>query len=488
MAGPGRKQDVELVEGDSKAFDDGASDDDARDPAEPRWGWRRIARAWPIAVVGLLVASAYAVAGVRADAERERMREALSDQQGYIGDLARPLQHRWTFDGVDSFPHVVSTVGGTLIVSTEREGQAVVIGLDADTGAELWVTNDEADSSRHCGWPLPDEYESGPAVACLISRYSFADYESSTITVGGSVVEHRDAATGELIAASGGLFGRAQSVWGVGFAGVESSDGATVVQYLSLDGAPVWATRLLDRELRPDESSQLYALGEYAALTVGDRAFVVDAAGQVVVDHQFDPATEFGWFGSGENSGRYYGHIDVFPGGFGVFDAQQPGRTTVYDEQGTLRFQTEGGFNALVLDDGSAGEVFALDSFSSGALVLFDMATGEELLRREGAFMGGATVLDRSLVYGMGGALRSLDLDSGEERWSVPSTAQIVAADGMRVLVYERDGANVRLRVLDLDSGSELWELPHAPGESWAEASDGALYVVAEHSLTRYGS
>ena len=191
MVLPGRKLEVELVENDDGGSDDLGSLDAARVPqSRPAWTWRRVLRAWPIAVVALLVAGVYGIAGVRERAAHEQLQAALHGQPGFLEDLSGQFRPLWSTADLDGTFHPVATVAGTVLLWGSRDGAQLVVAADVATGEEGWSLDSAVGADRTCWTPVLDTYESGPAVACLSGSVSPGTGAEAF------VVEHRDAATG----------------------------------------------------------------------------------------------------------------------------------------------------------------------------------------------------------------------------------------------------------------------------------------------------
>ena len=504
MTVPGRKLDVELVEGDGDldAFEASGAPEvlAAQAEAAPRrpWTWRRITRAWPIVVVALVLAVVYGVTGARERAKSERIHEALSGQLGYFEDLSGPLRPLWSSGGFVGTRFPMAAIGDTVLVRGMQTEGEVVAALDEATGEQRWaVATEGIDSSRYCAWPLLEAYEARPAVICGVSTFSFD--EDGTEDEYPYVVEHRDLATGELIATSGERLAKATTAAGARLAELVSADGVTELQFMELDGSNVQTTRLLDRELAPGDYSHIYSDGGVVVVSFGSRAFVVDAAGRVVVDHAFDTGDSESELADSDFVGpSYYGHIEVLPDGTyaaSMWDADP--RTWLFDEDGALLLERDDALRYLVLDDGSLGDVALFgetvrygEAGEAGEVaaevVLVDLATGDELLRLD-ALDGVGLVLDGSLVLRGKSTLRSVDVASGEERWSVDTSGQVFGSDGVAVLVSEQDGLTVGLRAFDLDSGTELWSVTDVSTGSWFAPIEGVLYLYGDGPMSRYG-
>src|SRR5690606_35371966 len=161
MARRGGKEQVELVEG--AALEGGPFEDhDVAGPAagvvgegdatEARPRWREIRRAWPVAVVALLVTGAHLVPGARRLAAVEARDDALRGQQAFAAGLERAPDRSWEVDLGARWVYPV-VVDDALLLATDPGG---AVALDIATGAERWRIEAEENQRTLCGW-LSDE-------------------------------------------------------------------------------------------------------------------------------------------------------------------------------------------------------------------------------------------------------------------------------------------------------------------------------------------
>lgn len=503
MTTQGRKQDVELVEGDDVELDDliAPVPGGGRAPRDP-WTWRRIVRVWPIAVVVLLVAAAYAVAGARDRAEAERLREALRGQPGFLADLSTPMREVWSLDREGAWAYATAVAGDVAIVTTSTdEGVDAVEGVDLATGTQRWVVPTERDTGRHCNAEPLVGYESGPVITCLVRDLTHVSGFVLAIDVdamGGSLsrVEHRDAATGSLLASSDNRSAVASAVWGADLVEIVAADGGTQLRRVSLDGNVRWSTTVSDAESAAHDYAHLYVVHDVAALTLGPHAIVVDAEGQILVDRPLDDDSVM-TMGDGTGEMFYYGSVELLPrGGSVISSTTSTIRSWLYGKDGELRLEWENGSYALALDDGSLGDIAVVYTAGNG-VTLHDLVTGAALIDLKAVVETQAFVLDGHLIGGRDQELVSLDVATGEERWAVPFSGHLIGSDGRSLLVspYRDVGDAVeypeepgrypsRVQAIDLATGEVQWET-EIGADSWPIVIDGHVFVVGDQSFSR---
>src|SRR5690606_31009278 len=120
--------DVELVEvGPGEGLDDDVLDaPGALDlPAQrrPRWTWRRVVRAWPLAVIAVVVAAAYLVTDVRERAAIEARHDALRGQRAFAADVEghSPPVRSWEI-GLEANWVYPAVIDDTLLLTTDPGG------------------------------------------------------------------------------------------------------------------------------------------------------------------------------------------------------------------------------------------------------------------------------------------------------------------------------------------------------------------------------
>lgn len=472
----GRKVEVELVDGGSDASDRrGAPPVEAAPSASSAGGpgraRRRLARAWPIAVVVVLVGAAYGVRGMVDAAAREALHETLAGQPGYVEDLSRPLRPVWTHE--TSLAYVGAVHGDVAIAETWGGDEVELTAIDVRTGTALWSLTPEPGTHRGCWSSLTDMPPTSPVVACLVTGEM--DEGSSTNVLREHRLEHRDLATGALLARSSTRYALAASAWGDGLVELVAEDGVTL-QRVDVEGQLRWSTRL-SAAGDPAASLSHVAVRDDTALVVhGDHAWVVDASGQVVIEHRFAPRDE----GSAEQASAgawFFGDVELLPSGGYAFADHGLAETALYDADGQRVRSVAYGWPATPVDDGSLGSVVVLVNEEVRVL---DPRTGEELFRDEGSVVG--AIRDGAVIVGGRGKIRSVGITSREERWSVPA-GDVLGTDGTTLLVHEGDGQGYLARGLDVRTGSEQWRVDVGPG-SWLTVTDGHVFINGTSGIT----
>ncbi|NLF05048.1 MAG: PQQ-binding-like beta-propeller repeat protein [Actinomycetales bacterium] len=495
----GRKAEVELVELgsgaghasaaveepallDDELADDGESSDPERGADRPR-GWRRVRRAWPVALLAVVVGGAYLVKAAREQAALAATHELLAGQEAFVADLGRVPGFLWRVDAPEYWASPSSAGDVVLLQRAKESGESVSVALDRETGAELWRAEPQDDAlSVYCG--LPSETFAAPAgmVACVEQRRTSGDEVESI------VLQQRDARTGEVRSSRDvPTVGFGVAPWRSDLLQVEMADSETSLRLVDAEGATVWTLPLLDRALGSDSWVNLQVWEDRAVVSASDRALVIEHDGQIVVE-----VTPAAWGAAAARARPEGGQPEVFVtpllGGGYVFSywASSHPEKLVFDEGGDAVYEIEGDPQVIGLDDGSAGRLDAWNA-AGGGLDLVDSTTGE-LAQHLGRWQYGSVyLLDGKAVLGGGGRLRAVDLTTGEDVWAEISGGDLVASDGAVVVVHERNVELSWLRALDLESGREVWRLDLVSPEAVAFAIDGALYVHDDGTFARLG-
>ena len=500
MARRGGKEQVELVEAGSfedAAFENAAfEDDDGAEPgaefpgeggaAEERPRWHGIRRAWPFAVVALVVAGAYLVTGTRERAAVEARHDALRGQQAFAGGLERAPDHSWEVDLGSRWVYPV-VVDDTLLLATDPGG---AVALDIATGAERWRIGAEENQRTLCGLLSDEPVSSEGTVDCFEQRFSVSDEGDWTEL--GSTLQRRDVLTGEV---------RSERLWPEGLAHVtpwrdavlvvDSGASSTVLRLEAMDGAEQWSLQFLDEPLGDEEYVSVSVRGDHGVVVGRDRALVVDFAGEVVLDE-----TSALW-GTGEDAyssfdggGVSMPELDVRlldGGGWTVSSWNlRPERTYIFDPLGKPAFDVDGAISELELDDGSVG--YVLLRRDDTVVELLDRATGDARFTLDRFPDGPSFLLDGVLVASTGTQTRAIDVATGEELWSTAIDGQLVASDGAVVVVYESLPGPSQVRAFDLATGVEKWNLGLSSPEAQVFTLADALFVFDDGTFARLGS
>jgi len=485
MAPRGRKARVDLVETWDVDDDDGLPDDGllagpvhGAVPEEPPGsrGWRRIRRAWPIALVAVVVAGAYLVSGLRERAAFAALQDVLRGQEGFVADLGSELSPVWRVDAGRgrAFPVVVDE---TIILTTESDGSAALVAVDRTTGTELWrIERDAQEDSIYCGLPFGGGEVAPGSVGCIDRRTELTDDGEHISRI--VEVQLRDVRTGEIRDSRAVRHATRAVPWRDAILLVESDSTGTRLRLEGFDGTQRWTMPFLDVTLEEQEYVDLGVWEDRGIVTGRDRAVVVDFDGTVVLDQTVAVHSTVG-----------FPELSVQPVAGGWFAltrlVQITPRTRVYDANGDFAYEIAGDLGSIPLDDGSAGDVLLWRTDSDAALA--DRTTGETAFRLDRPVEDLPFVLDGALVHDFGGRLRSVDLATGEERWSAPSSGGFVASDGLVVVAFEPMVGGSRLRAFDLGSGQERWVLPFANPHPVVSVASGAVHVHDSSIFSRLG-
>ncbi len=495
MAARGRKAKVDLVEVGGPFDDDGVLPDDgfppdpdpglvADVPPGPR-GWHRIKRAWPLALVAVVVAGAYLVSGLRERAALVERQDVLRGQDGFVADLGPELIPLWSAEGEAGWAYPV-VVEETLLVATESGAGAALVAFDVTTDSELWrVEHDPESGGTYCGFPFGGGEAVDGSVGCLHQRYEATD--DGEIVNQALEMQLRDVRTGELRASRDMVHAAYAVPWRDAVLFVESDELGTELRLEGLDGAARWTLPFFDESLDEGEYVELVVQDDRGIVTGRDRAVVVDFDGTVVFD-QTAVAVASDIEVTVDSEVRYpeLGVRTVDGGWFALTQWMWPEqRTRVYDANGGFAYEFPGDLESIRLDDGSAGDVLLWRT--GDGVVLADRVTGETRFSLDRYVEGWPLVMDGALVFGAGGRVRSIDVATGEERWSLVSGGGVEASDGVVVVVYEQDGRSSWLRALDLESGLELWQLPFTDPYAMVVVVGGTLYVHDAGTFSRLG-
>jgi len=477
MTARGRKARVDFVEA-GEIHDDGGPPDDGRlaDPApgavpdEPhgRRGWRRIKRAWPIALVAVVGVGLLLALDQRGRAAREAQQDLFATQWHRLAELGSGLGPAWLVEDVGRYPSVAD-VEDVYLVGVDTDDGAALIALEAESGAERWRIRD---AGVHIYCESPARQQSSPPAGTAACTASTTDSWSLVLL---------DLATGEQ-RASRDMGGSAEAMhWHGAVLLVESDPDGTQLRLEDFDGTVRWAVPVLDRALSTYEVARLDVAGDRAMAVVGDRVVAVDVAGAVILDTDSParppaaPAT----------SALVPLSPGVLPRGGFVLTGYDGTRwlTVVYDEHGEQRFEAEAGLGLSSFDDGSLGDVVVL--WKEGGIEVRDLAGGV-LAQLDGTSDGALYVVDGALVFTDAGRLRAFEAASGEERWSVDvGFGTQVGSDGSVVLVHGYQSADPMIRAFDVGTGAEEWvyELPGPRAEPLV--AGGTLLIHDGTTLTK---
>src|SRR5690606_2736693 len=144
MRARGRMTAVEIVEAGFVDDDEELATADGPGRDATVRGWRRALRAWPVALVAVVVAGFAVVSAIRDAARSEAHLEVLRVQPGFAAELGPGLRQVWAID--DLPPGSISGVWGDLLVLL---GEGELRAVAGATGEELWRV--DVDGLTLCG-------------------------------------------------------------------------------------------------------------------------------------------------------------------------------------------------------------------------------------------------------------------------------------------------------------------------------------------------
>jgi outer membrane protein assembly factor BamB len=466
---PGRKERVELVESGAGAERPGADAGPERSvrSREPWWG--RLARAWPVALLLLVLATAYLVAGGRERARLEERYGPLRGQEAFAEDLGegRPAWELY----VPAQWLVPSSAGDVLLLQIGSfTGRVSHLAVDPGTGEELWRVTDTEDSRRECAGEVT---LLDGAISCF--------HTSSA----GTTVERRELASGELLSEWEWAAGTSRSaLWGDGVVHVATEGASSVVRLEGPEGDRRWSVPLRTGPLAAGELVTIEVRREHVVVAVRDLVVAIDLGGRLLVE---ESSERWGDEDDGARTGIPHLRLEPLRSGGWILGSWylRPERSFVLDEAGELVFAAEGAVEQLVLDDGSMGPV--LLRRDSRVLELVDPATGEARLTVPRIPESEGYLVDGILVSVGSGRMSAVDLESGEELWLHTTVGLPVASDGRVLVVQEGFTRPARVRGIDLATGETLWEIETGGVAARAFTAGGALFVHDGATLSRVG-
>jgi len=464
----GHKLEIELVEGAEELELGGTA------TREPRRGaWRRVARAWPLALVALL-ALAFFVQEQSSRAALAERRATLAGQWGYVAELGPGLRPVWTSEGIADL-YTATVVGTTTLV---RGGSSVSdtghVAVDLRSGAQRWSVLEEEYTREFCT-AVPSE--STAAFECRVYRYGRVGVTGFGESA--EVIELRDAETGEVVASreAGELVDVA--AWDEELAVLDAGDGVELRRE-TYDGQVRWTVPVLDRAPADEELARVSVERDLALVTSAARVLAVGPTGAVVFDRAL-PAPVTGVTPPGSTP-----TLTALASGFAVTVAAPDGPLLqVFDARGRLEIETGGRLHPVAADDGSVSGVLVV---ASGArLEVWDRETGRIELVADGGASGEVLLLDGALIVVQGGELVARDLKSGTVRWAIElPRGRIVGTDGSLVLALDPRGADRTLLAVGIGSGREEWRVPVEPAGAWPQVIGGTLLLHADSTLVRW--
>lgn len=512
MSARGRMTEVELVEigTDEPVTDEGLparpggpprADADA--DAVPRSRWRRVARAWPVAVVVLLVASGYLVS------ERREAARAAAVQQSaiFLPDLESPFDEVWAVSGVVGRAQLFGpaqlrlggpVVGGSLVLVQELAGPSGnaygdepsslgsdVLALDVATGEVRWRVPGTGGESLDCS--VQRAADGAEVVVCERQRWHvplFDVDDGFELIEPETSLELRDPGTGKVVATRD-TTGEDILPWGREVLVVETADDGVFLRLESYGGELRWRVPILERALAAEARVTLSGAGERVVVD-GARQIVVDRAGTVVLDvADLDRAVPA--HGPGPSL------LPTSGGRFVLVAAEERSpeedgpwaRSVVVGADGTVVFEVPGVALGAWADDGTVPD--ALVVWGQDAVEVWQAGVDAPLASRSGPPSMQTLLLDGAMISYDGAELRAVELHGGGERWSVAGTGgRVVATDGDTILLHEY-GTPPAFRAVSVRTGEELWQVPVGHRRAEPAVHDGMLFVNRGESIVRFG-
>ncbi len=429
-----------------------------------------------VVALALVLGGAVVVDTVRSRAQDDR----LTVTRGGMLPLDTAPSRMWKVKATDG----VASVGGALVTVVRGE----VIGVDLDTGAELWRTDLGAPAS--CG---PSSWRVEPQVSDGLVCVTEEPFRVVVLGDGGRVRSDRALDTADGPASPGPGIDLVRAVR-TGEPGAAGEDLDVVVRLEDAISGEVrweettpfepdsWACTTTEGGLTMVNSQPLQVYGGGGMIEVYGCG--VGATFDVKGRRLDDPGTpeDRVWPALGGGFLRVVGS----PDGTGVQESELLGPDgPVVRVPGEILdpMSADGDVDVwLVVEEG--GTVRAVDR-SGGALW-----TAEGLDRPDGVLTHAAGVVVVSSAQGTTG----LDAATGRELWNQPDdgTYDVAGAmtDGDNVIIVRSpvDGAfGVTVEALDLGDGSTSWTLDDSPLEGYPLTVQGRLFLMDNSTVTRIG-
>ena len=490
---------VEIVEDD-----DGPSLLPADRPAPgeaPETRPRRRGRRPAWIAAGGIVAVVLAVGGGAAllDERREQTRwDALEEAGWPLVDLSEPLAEVWRSDG----GWLLTQEGDTAVLETygSRPSYRAV---DVGTGETVWelpMQGDEWCQPWYRQGAVREPYDAmnlgGLATTGVVVCLPGGGWDGTPVPPGtGTSVRSLDIAAGSE---------RGVATVSGRFLGMEMDERGLVVVTVRESGTlGVARVELPEVRIAWDTTTDVLPDPEYLwnSPVLGDGIVrVVDATGavQAVLDDETGVVTDDA---PGELDPGVFAASLLWPDGSTVsLQREATGAgvgsgLVVTGPDGDERFSVVGDLVLSGRWDGSfADRLLVVRAQGDGVEVAaLDMETGEEIWTRPTttveALFGAVAQVDGVLLTA-GETMAALDVRTGETLWSMPapySFGMSVVTDGTRVLVPGSEAGESFVSALDLRSGAEVWRMPvEGAGTSWSPLPGGTVIATGDSGLVAY--
>jgi outer membrane protein assembly factor BamB len=468
--------------------------DEAPDEAALHPTLRRVLRWLGIAVIAGLALAVVTVnvAEARRDAAR---REAFADLPWVMSPMDGPLEEVWRAPG-----DWVLAETDEMIVAGSSTTDMALRGIDTATGEVVW---ERRDANEQCS-PILDPVSQGTTIRYSPSRpemlmcvpYDAFGSDGTPPAEGASVpVAFVDLDTGAVqgrVTVDGQLIGNAEAEGDVLLLSTraEGAIGVVRVDPWSGDVAWTWTSRpgvLTDESYGDwfwdlDEDTGVLQIegAETVAVSVESGAEV--DAGPSVRDKSFAALLE-------SPSGQV---VEV------SYDESSGGETwRVLEADGTTRFEVDGSWWWIWFDDGSVPDALMTQREDMAGAVMegvsltsVDIATGEERWSVLDGYSHPLFLLDGIAISTTGSSTFALDMRNGRWLWERPAASAMVPyypmTDGEVVLVPVSDG-QMELAALDLHTGEERWRMPAPAGLADARvAQDRTLLLITGSEVIAY--
>lgn len=480
---------VEATEPDDAPPDRTArSADAARRPAR-----RRALRRLGIAVIAVLVLAAVVVnvADARRDAAR---REALADLGWVMPAMDGPLDEVWRAPGGS-----ILTQADGVVVTRSDDSDTTLRAVETATGTVLW---ERENANEEC-WPVLDEAGQGPIPRLAVSRpemlmcipFDAFGSDGTPPAEGASIpVAFVDLGTGAVqgrVTVDGQLVGQAEAGGEMLLISRRVEGAVGVLRVDPRSGRVAWTWTSGPRVL------PVQAPGSWTwSLDEDGDVLQIDGVRSVAVSVDDGAEAEPG---PGPRGGTW---TDTFRMASGqvvaaVHDLTTAGvRIDVLEADGTTRFEVDGSPWRIWFDDGSLPDsVVVQQEHVAGALVedvaltSFDLDTGEERWSVPDSYSQPVFLLEGTAIVAAESTVGALDAVAGEWLWLHPAAGDMAfdpLTDGEVVLVPVSDGGRA-LAALDLRTGEERWRMP-VPADAFGAhvAHDGTLLVTTGSEVVAY--